>query len=180
VRGVNAIFFGLKRAFHGTLRVTRRSLTALGLTAARFDLLYALPRRKQRFRRGIWQSLLRRKLGVSRPTISRMLASLEELGLVRREREALGLDRRQVLVELTDRGRELIRVAAKVFIKGGYAQLAVDSALGTEMGDGPAANLWCDASHCLCAMDTLDGLLTKIRYQFGDFAKLYYPWHPDD
>jgi hypothetical protein len=29
-------------------------------------------------------------------------------------------------------------------------------------------------------MDTLEGLLDKIRREFGDFAKLYYPWHPDD
>ena len=36
--GMNAIFFGLKRAFHGTLRIARPMLTSLGLTAARFDL----------------------------------------------------------------------------------------------------------------------------------------------
>ena len=39
---MHAIFFGLKRAHHGTLRITRRALIALGLTAARFDLLYAV------------------------------------------------------------------------------------------------------------------------------------------
>ena len=38
---MNAIFFGLKRAYHGTLRIYRRALANLGLTAARFDLLYA-------------------------------------------------------------------------------------------------------------------------------------------
>jgi hypothetical protein len=41
---MNAIFFGLKRAYHGTLRITRSALASLGLTAARCDLLYALDR----------------------------------------------------------------------------------------------------------------------------------------
>lgn len=39
---VHAAFFGLKRAYWGSLRVTRRRLKELGLTAARFDLLYLL------------------------------------------------------------------------------------------------------------------------------------------
>jgi hypothetical protein len=32
--GVNAITFGTKRAFHGFLRVTRKQLVKMGLTAA--------------------------------------------------------------------------------------------------------------------------------------------------
>ena len=37
---MHAVFFDLKRAYHSTLRLTRRLLKRLGLTAARFDLLY--------------------------------------------------------------------------------------------------------------------------------------------
>ena len=44
---MDAIFFGLKRAFHGSLRIARFALTALGLTAARFDMLYALEKKRQ-------------------------------------------------------------------------------------------------------------------------------------
>lgn len=176
---VHAIFFGLKRAFHGTLRVTRRGLARLGLTAARFDLLYALPRPRRGMRRGTWQSLLRRKLGVSRPTVSRMLGSLEELGLVTREREHLALDRRQVLVTLTDAGYALIRKATRLFIRSGLVRLAVETALGGQLGTGPLGR-WHERTECLLAMDTLEGLLDKVRHEFGDFAKLYYPWHPDD
>jgi DNA-binding MarR family transcriptional regulator len=98
--GMNAIFFGLKRAFHSTLRVTRRMLTRLGLTAARFDMLHALPRERRYVGEGMRQSELRRQLGVSRPTVSRMLASLEELGLVLRKPDSK--DRRQVFVALTE------------------------------------------------------------------------------
>jgi DNA-binding MarR family transcriptional regulator len=171
---VNAIFFGLKRAFHGTLCITRRLLARLGLTAARFDLLYALPRRRRELGNAMLQSHLRRRLGVSRPTVSRMLASLEELGLVRRERDAL--DRRQRSIALTDRGRALIRRAERIFIRSGLAQLAVDTALGADA----TGEQWYDEAYCLEAMDTLDGLLEKIRHEFRDFATLSYPWHPED
>ncbi len=171
---MNANFFGLKRAFHGTLRITRASLARFGLTAARFDLLYALPHGFQQFEKGMWQSALRRQLGVSRPTVSRMLASLEQLGLVRRERHLY--DRRQVVVALTRRGCTLIRKAKRFFIDSGWAQLALDTAFDV----GQPGGRWCDDWHCFHEMETLEGLLRRIRHAFGDFARLYYPWHPDD
>jgi DNA-binding MarR family transcriptional regulator len=165
---MNAIFFGLKRAFHGTLRVSRSALKASGLTAARFDLLYILG---QRPLRADTQRALTRKLGVTRSTVSRMLASLEALGLVRRTRELP--DRRQRWVALTDAGRTCIRRAVFRFIGTGAAQLAVDSALGGER--------WYDSDrHCFFAMAALDQTLSDIRHAFGDCATLYYPWHPDD
>lgn len=182
-RAVDAIFFGLKRAYHGTLRVTRRMLARIGLTAARFDLMYALPHGGFRAGKGTLQSLLRRQLGVSRPTISRMLGSLEELGLVTRKPDRL--DRRQVFVALTLAGRRLLRKAKRTFMESGYIQLAVDTALGAESSSGTSrnrwrTNRWHDDSQCLVERDTLEGLLDKLRYEFGDFARLYYPWHPDD
>jgi len=172
---MNANFFGLKRAFHGTLRITRASLGRLGLTAARFDLLYALPHKFRKFEHGMLQSALRGQLGVSRPTVSRMLASLEQLGLVRRERDPS--DRRQRVVALTRRGCSLIRTAERVFIHRGWAQLALDSAF--DLGD-PDGGRWCDDIHCLFEMDALEGLLRRIRHAFADLATLDYPWHPDD
>jgi DNA-binding MarR family transcriptional regulator len=167
-------FFGLKRAFHGTLRIMRAPLAMLGLTAARFDMLYALPRDPENFERGMNQSALRRTLGVSAPTVSRMLASLETLGLVRRERAFF--DRRQLVVSLTRAGRALIRKAVHLFIHTGQAQLAVDSAFDPY----PLGYRWCDEMYCLFEMDNLDGVLRRIRYAFGDVATLYYPWDPDD
>jgi hypothetical protein len=41
-QSMNAILFGTKRAFHSFLSVTRRPLLSFGLTAARFDMLFAL------------------------------------------------------------------------------------------------------------------------------------------
>jgi DNA-binding MarR family transcriptional regulator len=101
-----------------------------------------------------------------------MLASLEQLGLVCRQR--FPYDRRQRLVALTRRGLRLLRKAASLFISSGWAQLALDTALGQP------DDRWCDGFQCLVHMDALQGLLNRIRAAFGDFAPLYDPWHPDD
>jgi DNA-binding MarR family transcriptional regulator len=175
-RIMDATFFGLKRAFHATLRITRAKLAKLGLTAARFDLLYALPHGYGRFEIRTRQSDLRRALGVSRPTVSRMLASLEELGLVRRERERDPGDGRQIIVRLTQRGCTLIRKAIRAFIDSGWTQLALDSALDEDL----PGRRWCDEDHCMFEIETLEDLLERIRAAFGDFATLAYPSHPDD
>jgi DNA-binding MarR family transcriptional regulator len=162
---MNSIFFGLKRAHHGTLRITRRAFAYVGLTAARFDLMYAL-----RGREHFPQRALRRELGVSAPTVSRMLGSLEELGLVQRQPSTL--DRRQRLVLLTDAGRRCVRKAIRLFIHSGCAQLAVDSALCREG--------WWNWSKCLVAVDRCESTLNALRSAYGDVATLYYRWHPDD
>ncbi len=164
---MNAIFFGLKRAYHGTLRIARSTLALLGLTAARFDMLYAIG---QQAPTRMLQSTLRGVLGVSSPTVSRMLGSLEELGLVRRTR-VLG-DGRQRWIELTDAGRASIRRASWILISTGQAQLAVDSALSPER--------WYDTQNCFALMEALDTFLGNFRHVYCDVATLYYRWHPDD
>src|SRR4029077_5764769 len=103
---MHAIVFGTKRAFHGALRVTRKPLLSLGLTAARFDLLSALRTRapvETACGAMVLQSELRRM-------VSRMLRSLEALGLVTRSRPQY-VDRRQRVVSLTERGRACIEDA---------------------------------------------------------------------
>jgi DNA-binding MarR family transcriptional regulator len=167
---MHAIFFGLKRAHHGTLRLTRSILAALGLTAARFDLLYAITKSNDR----MIQSALRKVLGVSRATVSRMLSSLEELGLVRRTIPPA--DRRQKLVELTTKGRLRIAFAHRHLTRSGWAQLAVDSALGGEDSECR----WCDEAECVGATGSLELLLQRIRHAFNDQATLDYPWGPNE
>ncbi len=167
---MHGIFFGLKRAHHGTLRVTRKVLAAMGLTAARFDLLYAV----KKVRRGMIQSALRKVLGVSRATVSRMLASLEELGLVRRT--PYEGDRRQKFVALTGKGWWRISRAHRHFTRSGWAQLAIDSALSGEYDD----HHWCNEAACAKAAAALDVMLEKVRQGFRDFATLDYPSGPDE
>jgi DNA-binding MarR family transcriptional regulator len=160
---MHLVFFGLKRAHHGVLRVTRRQLGELGLTPARFDLLYAVLER--------WsppQVDLCHALGVSAPTVSRMVSSLQQLGLV--VRQAAPEDRRLRCVVLSEAGRRCIEGAIARFIGEGRAQRLVDRALrvrrrGTEVCAKLEANL----------VETLD----EIRRAYRDVANLYRPWAPD-
>jgi DNA-binding MarR family transcriptional regulator len=166
---MHTIFFGLKRAHHATLRLTRVPIAAMGLTAARFDLLYVL----RRNRGGVMQTALRRVLGVCRATVSKMLGSLEKLGLVRRRFSIV--DRRQKVVSLTKLGRLRIARAHREFMRSGWAQLAVDSALGAE----GQMYRWYDEDDCREATSLLESLLGYIRNSFGDRATLVYPWSVD-
>jgi DNA-binding MarR family transcriptional regulator len=164
---MNAIFFGLKRTYHGVLRVGRIALARLGLTAARFDMLYAI---LEHGSGSMLQRTLRHTLGVSAPTVSRMLASLEELGFIHRTIAAN--DRRQRVVELTESGRACIEQGERMLVGSGHAQLAVDCALSPDR--------WYDTDHCFFLMASLDSFLEGFRQVYGDFATLYYRWHPDD
>jgi len=163
---MNAIVFGTKRAFHSCLRITRPWLTRLGLPAARFDMLTAVWRHPV----GAMQRNLRAMLGVSAPTISRMLRSLERLGLVERRRSAV--DRRQLHVQLTAAGLTQIRRATSVLVTSGAVQLAVDVAL--------TRNRVHDESCCMREMAHAESILDRMRTAFCDHAVLHYPWHPDD
>ncbi len=172
-RPMHAIFFGLKRAYHGALRVSRDALSAEQLTPARFDLMVALDVGTWRERLlhpvGVWQSKLRRILGVAASTLSRMLRSLEELGLI--ERTRVDYDTRQRFVRLTDEGFRRVRRAKRRFIDTGCAELAVDSALGRP---------WYSEASCLEEISDFESGLQRVRDSYGDRATLYYPWHPDD
>jgi len=172
VRPMNAITFGTKRAFHGFLRVTRKPLASMGLTAARFDLLWRLltSRRAEWLPAGVWQSKLREALGVTAPVVTRMVQALEAIGLVERAREESG-DRRQVRVWLTDAGRLRILEAQGVMLRAMRRLVYMAICFGQHR----------DASKRLIHMDTLEGYLRALRSTFGDTASLYYPWgHPDD
>jgi DNA-binding MarR family transcriptional regulator len=164
---VNDIFFSCKRAFHRTLAVTRRPLAVFGLTAARFDMLYEISRSRMF---GMMQSCLRRALGVTAATVSRMLRSLEQLGLVKRRRD--DGDTRQRWVTLTNLGRRRIRLAQSLLVRWGAVQLVVDCVLTYDCAHDPDA--------CFTAMCNADAVLGSLRKGLGDTASLFYPWHPDD
>jgi DNA-binding MarR family transcriptional regulator len=160
---MNAMFFGAKRAYHGTLRICRRPLRSLGLTAARYDMLYVL------MHGTVLQSGLRQKLGVCRSVVSRMLRSLEELGLV--TRIVKRKDTRQRLVKLTEAGLRCIRTAYNVLARASMRLVYI------------AISTWShpDRDKLLDDMFTLETYFDGIRYHYGDTATLYYRWgHPDD
>lgn len=162
---MDKIFFGLKRAYYGTLRVTRRSLTRIGLTAARFDLLYILEKAGGQMP----QREIQRALGVAGSTVSRMLRSLEDLGLVLRE--IMLEDHRCTWVELTDAGRRSVLAAARLLIHTRRVKTAVESAL--------CPSGWQNETACLLARAACDRTLQRFRYAYGDVATLEYPLVPD-
>jgi DNA-binding MarR family transcriptional regulator len=163
---MNAQFFSTKRAHHGILRIAREPLARFVFTPARFDMLYAIGRRRETL-----QSSLRRALGVTAPVVSRMLRSLEELRLVKRERGSA--DRRQRILHLTDAGRCCLRHAVR---KVARPHRAPYRSLMRAITFGHPGNV----DMCFRATCNLDSLLVAMRREFGDSATLHYPWHPDD
>jgi DNA-binding MarR family transcriptional regulator len=162
---MHSAFFALKRAYHSTLRLTRVALAEMGLTAARFDMLFAL----SEYRRGLLQSSLLRVLGVGRTTVSRMLAALEKLGLVKRT--VVKRDRRRKRVELTPLGRSRIAFAYRRFSLSGWAQLAVDCALCT----ADSGYRWFDDVDCRVATTSFMAVLGRVRSAFLGRGTLHYP-----
>jgi DNA-binding MarR family transcriptional regulator len=169
---MNAHFFGTKRAFHGILRVMRKPLASFGLTAARYDMLYAIfggvP--KDRFGGALtFQRDLPRKLGVHKSVVSRMLRSLERIGLVARRRSSA--DERKRVVELTEAGMDRLRDAARSLARASRRLLCMAICFGRHRD--PYERFRHQAAY--------ESYLNVLRQPFGDTAWLGYPWgHPDD
>ncbi len=162
---MHPLSFQIKRVHHRVIALGTQVLRKFGLTPARFDLLVIVYTRWE-FQKRLYdapaQTDLCRLLGVTAPTISRMVRSLEELGIVRRFRNPG--DRRTKQVTLTDRGLELLRDAFDhVFAKPRF-ELAYQSAFGE-----PSAPLE-------LAVLRLKDNIQKIAKAFGDTSTLSYDW----
>ena len=170
---MDRIFFGLKRAFHSSLRVTRCDFKEIGLTPARMDLLIAVDRARAT-NRPLWQSQLRRILGyAARSTLTQMLGALDALGWTRRKRSER--DARQCEVELTRAGREQLARAESTFWPGWAFEAPI---WATDWGRPlPAETVAWDAY--LPKLDELDEILSNFRFALRDTASLCYPW-PED
>jgi DNA-binding MarR family transcriptional regulator len=162
--GMHAMLFGLKRGYYAGLRYARRVLLAFGLTPARFDLMFAV-------REHGWhlQSELRRILGVAGPTVSRMLKSLEKLGLICRQTSPN--DAREKIVQLTEEGGMCIERAAHAVIGSGCAEAAMSRAA---MGERPNWSF----RRGMLAVQSLEEALVRVRRGFGDGAQLLYTHSP--
>lgn len=162
---MNVIFFGLKRAYYASLLGSRVLAKRYGLTPARFDVMYLLetsgPFVEQR---AIW-----RKLGVSRATTSRMLNSLEALGLIRRE--AGFSDARQRIVFLTQKGKQLIKVARTRIIDSGLSDLMMESASTCYRYSRASVE---------AAVGTFESHLVAVQQTFCKPERTLYSWAPYD
>jgi DNA-binding MarR family transcriptional regulator len=100
---MHVVPFLLKRAYQASLKMLRPLAARHDLTPARFDLLYAL-RVIQRY--SPYQTVLSNRLGVSRPTICKMVRALEKAGFL--ERRVATRDRRYRHLTLTRYGRRCL------------------------------------------------------------------------
>jgi DNA-binding MarR family transcriptional regulator len=105
---MNDIHFGLKRAYQSSMRLAETALAGLGVTPARFEMIYFVSKKRST----LSQRDLQRTLDVSAATVSRMLKSLEALGLV--EREVMSDDHRRRNVVLTEAGRRCAVQGARI------------------------------------------------------------------
>jgi len=168
---MNQQFFNIKRAHYSVLRRMRPLLAKFGLTPARFDLMHALNHSyyftHQRSLHGI--------LGVCPSVVSRMLRSLEKLGMITRTRasKAIRGDQRRLQVRLTDKGRQAVCDAYRCLHRA--AQRLLEYAIVYAF----CGRRWTldDGFRATCE---LEALLEAIRADFGDTATLCYLWHPDD
>jgi DNA-binding MarR family transcriptional regulator len=166
---MHAAMYGLKRAYWGSLGTTRRRLKEMGLTAARFDLLYVL----RQHRAPLAQRWIHRILGVTHPVVSRMLKSLRRLGLTERKRRRI--DQREWMISLTPAGRTLIRKAVFEFITRRRAWRIVQEGLCPDMP--PDVNR---ENEALFRMAALEAMLNNLRRGFRAGGTLYYRWSPYD
>ena len=119
------VLFGVKRAHLAVNLWALGRLREFGVTPARFDLMRLIYERNYRWS----QSQLRRRLGVARATISRMLRSLERLGWITREPDPY--DRRTRRCVLTYEGRRVVASVMSELVWPHVIERVVNAALQT-------------------------------------------------
>lgn len=173
VHAMNYYFFALKRSYHSVLRITRDVAAAYGLTPARADMLYAIFRVPTarcfgpRGRGTLTQRELRTMLGVSAPTVSRMVRALEDLGFVTRRPSSP--DRRTFDITLTDFGWGRVRAMFHEVFKWNLFGLVLDCVFASPV---PHANERATDERLAELFD----LTGRIRYGLRDRATLEYPY----
>jgi len=162
---MDAVMFHVKAAHLASQRVGRSLVRKYGLTPARFDLLNALRGN------GMRQCDLWRRLNVVRSAVSEMIASLLELGWVKRVRAA---DGRTWLVQLTRRGLALFEQANVMCVENGDATVHMDAGVTgghVELDAQRKREELIFACEHICEM-------FRIAPHF--FSPPLYLWHPED
>jgi DNA-binding MarR family transcriptional regulator len=149
------------------------------MTPARFDILYLLRRgmRRDAPRTGegaprVEQRDLRRLLGLSPTTISKMITRLEELGLVTRGRATTG-DKRRNLVRLTDLGLQRIHEALGIVFNERPLVRSYDALVADRVAPRPRRGL---KQRVLAELDTLLYRVARIARHHGDTSRMIYPF----
>jgi len=169
---MHSLLFDLKRAYQSSTNALNPLFAGVqeGLTQARYRVLYAIDKKML-----MRQSDLRRALGVTAATISKMVRRLMELGVVARWTDR---DRRQYQLRLTHAGRDWLR-RAREQLEAKIA-LSVMDAVWPNPIYGPVEKE--EEEPVQMAMVGLEEALHLVRFAYGDRATLHlHPgWHPDD
>ena len=159
------LMFRFKRAHLRSLAIARRLYEELGLTPARYDLLYVLgwTALAQEHQYTLW-----RALGISRTSGSKMVRRLMELGLVTRWRSKT--DRRTFVVAFTEAGAVAMRRAMLFLVTSRVLRKAYELAFGNPTTEDTAV-----------AVQKLDSAVDRVARRFGDTSRNLYPSRePDD
>lgn len=117
---MNQLSFSLKRSYYASLRLNHQVLRPFGITPARFDMLRYVAELGWMTQRELTSAL-----GVSAPTVSRMLKALVQLGLVDK---SVALDARSRSITLTPKGNALVTSILSRVVGSGAADLLQNAA----------------------------------------------------
>jgi DNA-binding MarR family transcriptional regulator len=177
---MHAVFFGVKRAHLEVVwRLTGPLIEKSGLTPARFDLMRIVRLRPH----GVPQGTLHWLLGVSPPTVSRMLKSLEELGWIRRVEHRR--DRRSRVVHITESGTAAVEMALAATVgsreaEHHVARVATGDRTRRSGGRQDAAAIKGAIEAAKAKVVALEGTLARMRSALFDFAPFVHPWRATD
>ena len=115
---------------------------------------------------GLPQSAIQYRLGVSAPTVSRMLKALEKLGFVKRKRSAR--DRRSLIVKITQVGLWVVENARASLVDNGIAERFALRGLAL------------DRDEARLALPSFERTLMRMRRSYGDSTPFDHPWRRQD
>ncbi|MDB4933671.1 MAG: MarR family transcriptional regulator [Labilithrix sp.] len=159
---MHRIFFSVKRVHLRIVEECKPLLHEYDLTPARFDMMRIVMLHAPD---GVTQAKIRKLLGVSGATVSRMLKSLEAKGFVRRA--PYPLDKRHVIVSITKLGHERVENALEDLVHSGFAEDMARSGVDT------------DSEGAVPRLRVLQRALSFMRRTYNDDAAFVDPWRTD-
>jgi DNA-binding MarR family transcriptional regulator len=159
---MNFVSFAIKRAYWSDLKAFRGAFRYFGLTAARFDILFAIGHGNYT------QADVARQLGVCRSTVCRLVQKLEKLGLVAR----------------CDAKKDGRRFSVGLLFAGHDALVELDGTLLRKRillkTHGAAFHHDHDRDRAYDTLESVGGNAKAIAAHFGDRAFLPYPtYYPE-
>jgi DNA-binding MarR family transcriptional regulator len=153
--------FSVKRVFRRSVQLGEMMTSCYGLTPARFDLMRAIECQRRK-----WLPLsdVRALLGVSGPTVSRMVKALVKRGYLERRRDPEDGRRRQV--HITDLGRRALGCAVQHIVKSGYMREVTGRVVSDYTDFGRATK----AERAL-ALEQMMALLHTAQANLGDTSR---------